>query len=168
MKTTICKVEIRNKLSTKLKLNPTKIKLALREKDSRNSNERHRLWYLMNPTTTEKYRQKKETYSRMQPESILQTLFSDTKHLINSFTISVEMKGGRVSNMLSSFRTLIYVGVHERKLWKFAAQFAKCRKYLTAHSTPENTTPQSPQRMKLSHFIEHLVRICLRCSLIQF
>lgn len=121
MKTTTCKVEIMNKLSTKLKLNPTKIKLALREKDTRNSHERHRLWYLMNPTTAEKYRQKKETYSRMQPESILQTLFSDTKHLINSFTISVEMKGGRVSNMLSSFRTLIYVGVHERKLWKFAA-----------------------------------------------
>lgn len=76
--------------------------------------------------------------SGVQPQAIMQALFSCTKHLIYPFTVTVKMKCGCVSNMLSSFWAFINICIYERKLGEVVTQLAKCREYLATHSAPEN------------------------------
>jgi hypothetical protein len=76
----------------------------------------------------------------MQPQAIVQALFSGTKHLIYPFPVAVKMKRRCVANMLSCFRAFINIRIYERKLREVVTQLAKRRKNLAAHATPENTT----------------------------
>lgn len=76
----------------------------------------------------------------MQPQAIVQALFSGTKHLIYPFPVAVKMKCRCVANMLGCFRAFINIRVYERKLREVVTQLAKLRKNLAAHATPENTT----------------------------
>lgn len=75
--------------------------------------------------------------SGVQPQAIMQPLFSGTIHLINLFTISKKLEGWSVSNLLSCFRTFINICVYKWKLWEFVAQSTECRQNLTANATPE-------------------------------
>lgn len=76
--------------------------------------------------------------SRMQPQPIVQPLFSSTKHLIHPFAISVKMKGWGVTNVLRSFWTLINICIHKRELGEVVTQLAECREDLATNSAPEN------------------------------
>jgi len=75
--------------------------------------------------------------SGVQPQAIMQPLFSSTIHLINLFTISKKLEGWSVSNLLSCFRTFINICVYKWKLWEFVAQSTESRQNLTANATPE-------------------------------
>jgi len=72
----------------------------------------------------------------MQPKPVMKPFFSCSIHLINPFTIAVELECGCVSNMLSGLGALIYISIDKGELWELFTELAKCRKNLIANSTP--------------------------------
>ena len=82
--------------------------------------------------------QKVNCFSRVQPQAVMQSLFTSTKHFINPFTISIKMKSWRIPNMLCCIWTFINISIHKGKLVKLVTQLAECRKYLAANMTPGN------------------------------
>lgn len=75
--------------------------------------------------------------SGVQPQTIMQPLFSSTKHLIYPFTVSVKLKCRCIPNVLSRLWTFINVCIYERKLWEIVTQLAECRENLATNTAPE-------------------------------
>lgn len=82
--------------------------------------------------------QKVNRFSGVQPQAVMQSLFTSTKHFINPFTISIKMKSWCISNMLCCIWTFVNISIYKRKLGKLLTQLAEHRKYLAANTTPGN------------------------------
>lgn len=76
-------------------------------------------------------------HSGMQPQAIMESLFSGTEHLIHPFSVTVEMKGRRVANVLCRFWALVNIRIHKWQFLKAVAQLAESWENLTTYTTPE-------------------------------
>lgn len=81
---------------------------------------------------------KDECFSRVQPQAVMQSLFTSTKHFINPFTISIKMKSWCVPNVLCCLWTFINISIYKGKFGKLVTDLAECRKYLAANTAPWN------------------------------
>lgn len=75
--------------------------------------------------------------SGVQPQTIMQPLFSSTKHLIYLFTVSVKLKRRCIADVLSHFWTFINICIYERKLWEIVTQLTEFREDLATNTAPE-------------------------------
>lgn len=73
----------------------------------------------------------------MQPQAIMESLFSGTEHLIHPFSVTEEMKGRCVANVLRRFWALVNIRIHKWQFRKAVAQLAESWENLATHMTPE-------------------------------
>lgn len=95
-----------------------------------------------------------EYISRKKPKTIMQPLFTSSKHLVNLFTVSVELKRWSVTDVKSGLRALVNICINKLDPFETAAKLLERRKRLAT-----NSTPTQQKHLSLRHFTEQFVSI---------
>jgi hypothetical protein len=66
----------------------------------------------------------------------MKSLLPCTKHLINSFSITVKVESRRVAYVLCCFRAVINISIYESKVLEFIAELAEGWKNLATNTAP--------------------------------